>query len=214
MRTRCQCGTLLDNGKSQCLSCRKKEALSKKTPANTLPASVPKLLVEALTKTYSLLEVWDEGKIKNLNNSYYFQGRTGSGKSYQAALLLFQILRPINKHSGEWVNVPKMLFTLRQQYNKEKHEGPTEREILTKYSEVPYLVLDDLGAEKSSDWATQVLYLIINDRYENMRPVIITSNLTIKELGEKMEDDRLSSRINGMCETIVMNGPDRRFKRR
>ena len=81
---------------------------------------------------------------------------------------------------------------------------------MDRYATVQHLVLDDLGAEKSSDWATQILYLIINERYENMRPIIITSNLTIKALGTKMGDDRLSSRINGMCEIILMDGPDRR----
>jgi len=45
-----QCGTELENGTHQCFSCRKKEYLDKKTPANTLPASVPKLLVDIIFK--------------------------------------------------------------------------------------------------------------------------------------------------------------------
>ena len=203
-----QCGTELENGTHQCFSCRKKEYLNKKTPANTLPTSVPKLLVDALSKSDFSQITFD------LDKSYYFQGKTGAGKSYEAAMLLFHLLKPLNKFAGEWVNVSKFLFDIRRQYNnKEKYEGPTEGEILDRYATVQHLVLDDLGAEKSSDWATQILYLIINERYENMRHIIITSNLTIKNLGIKMGDDRLSSRINGMCESITMGGIDRREKK-
>ena len=64
-------------------------------------------------------------------------------------------------------------------------------EIINKYSLVDWLVLDDLGIEKTSDWSFQTLYLIINQRYEKLKPVIFTSNLSLEELAGQLGDDRL-----------------------
>jgi DNA replication protein DnaC len=83
--------------------------------------------------------------------------------------------------------------------------------VVDKYSRCPLLVLDDLGVEKTTDWALQTLYVILNNRYTNYRQTIITSNLTLEEIGNKL-GDRIASRIAGMCSIIQMKGKDKRIK--
>jgi DNA replication protein DnaC len=73
------------------------------------------------------------------------------------------------------------------------------------------LVIDDLGAEKSSEWAREILYLIIDKRYSDLLPTIITSNLSPKELAEKL-DDRLVSRLMEDAIVIKIDGKDHRVK--
>jgi len=75
---------------------------------------------------------------------------------------------------------------------------------------VPVLLLDDIGAEKASEWVKQTLYLIIDNRYGNMKKTFITSNLTLNQISNQL-DDRISSRIAGMSNTIRMQGKDRRL---
>ena len=53
-------------------------------------------------------------------------------------------------------------------------------------------MLDDLGKEKTSDWVNEILYSIINYRYENLLPMIITSNLTISQLSKKTGEATVS----------------------
>lgn len=68
------------------------------------------------------------------------------------------------------------------------------------------LILDDLGSEKASDFSYENIYEIINFRNEWCKPTIITSN---KQLGDL--DDRIASRIVGLCSVVNLTGKDRRL---
>ena len=108
-----------------------------------------------------------------------------------------------------FVSIPDLLLEIRHSF-KEKSETD-EQDIINKYSEIDLLVLDDLGIEKTSEWSIQTLYTIIDRRYRDMKRTIITSNLNLKEIADKL-DDRISSRIAGMCDCITLKGADRRLK--
>jgi DNA replication protein DnaC len=73
------------------------------------------------------------------------------------------------------------------------------------------IVFDDIGAEKVSDWTRERLYLIINKKYEDMIPMIFTSNCDLEILSARL-GDRISSRIMGMTELIKVDGEDMRNK--
>lgn len=73
------------------------------------------------------------------------------------------------------------------------------------------LFIDDLGTEKSTEWALETFYAIIDKKYEDMIPVIFTSNNNLDELSIKM-GDRISSRIAQMCDIFEMKGEDRRLQ--
>ena len=73
-----------------------------------------------------------------------------------------------------------------------------------------HLALDDIGSEKATDWALQMLYLLIDRRYSQMLKTIITSNLTLDQIADRL-DDRISSRIAGMCKIVSIKGKDRRL---
>ena len=120
-----------------------------------------------------------------------------------------------------YVRTPDVLSQIRATFDKKKQrnhadeqgdEQETERSIIKKYSEVDFLVLDDLGVEKITDWSFTVLYLIIDNRYNNYKQTVITSNDTLDELAKKLGEDRIPSRICGMCTTVDMNGNDYRLK--
>lgn len=90
-------------------------------------------------------------------------------------------------------------------------EGGSRRRIREcQYAEL--LVLDDVGAEKASEWTQERLYSLIDHRYVNCLPVIVTSNLSTDYLAEQT-GERVASRIAGMCTVVPMTGPDRRYGR-
>lgn len=168
----------------------------------------------------------------NRFESLFITGPAGTGKSYMASAIFkeegrwrvrdrlnrlydgkekyggFYELPDVGSATVNWVTVPNLLLELRGSF-KDKSES-TEQEIVHKYSLVDMLVLDDLGAEKSSEFSIQSLYLIIDQRYSEMRPTIITSNLSLRGVSEKV-GDRIASRIAGMCKVIELKGKDRRL---
>jgi len=137
-------------------------------------------------------------------SSMYIHGDTGTGKTVLAIQFMLGLIaygsaqaRPI---SAIFITVPELLLLFRSTFTGVSDES--EQEILDRYSSVSLLVLDDLGAQKTTDWAYQMLYMVINRRYENMKPIIITSNYDLNELGNKMEDERIPSRLYEMCDVI------------
>jgi DNA replication protein DnaC len=81
-----------------------------------------------------------------------------------------------------WVNVPSLVVDLKAEMGAE----PSDQERTTfarRLRGCPSLVvLDDLGRERISEWTGELLYVVVNDRYEAGLPTIATSNLTVEEL--------------------------------
>lgn len=78
----------------------------------------------------------------------------------------------------DWANVPRLINTLRGGDNDARRRA---RDLA---STTALVVLDDLGREKVTEWTGETIYVLINERYEQRLPTIVTSNLTVKELAE------------------------------
>ena len=90
-----------------------------------------------------------------------------------------------------------------------RHGIDSEAEF-RRYRDASILLLDDLGAErKPTEFTEEINFRLINWRYENHKPTLITSNLVPKEIAERL-GDRVTSRLIEMCEPVVFKGPDRR----
>ena len=133
--------------------------------------------------------------------SVYIYGMTGSGKTIRAAQMLLEWHRRTFIERGGslkfiFTTVPLLLMEIRESF---KSNELSEKQLIDMYSNVTCLILDDFGIEKTTDWTFQTLYIIINNRYENGNLTIITSNLSLDALAEKLDDDRIPSRIKQMC---------------
>ena len=135
--------------------------------------------------------------------SYYIQGPVGSGKTIQAAFLCLEAKKrkylEVTDREILFITVSEFLNMIKVSYSDPESD---EQLILDRYSEAEFLVLDDFGPERSTDWAMALLYLLINRRYENLLDTVITSNLTLEELTTKLGDERIPARIERMCEII------------
>lgn len=136
------------------------------------------------------------------------KGPTGSGKTHIATAILTGVVK--KGYSGVYYNVTELLKDLRETYSRDSEE--VEANIIGRAGEVDLLVLDDLGSEATSGWVRDRLYLIINRRYENLKPLIVTTNLEPDEL-TKQVGDRITSRIEEMCHTYDFPAEDYRRKK-
>jgi DNA replication protein DnaC len=100
---------------------------------------------------------------------------------------------------GIYCNVTDLLDRLRGSYRQGADEE--EAEILADMEGAELLVLDDLGAEKATDWVRDRLYLIVNRRYENSKPLIVTTNCDDVELRDRV-GPRIVSRLYEMCAPV------------
>lgn len=159
------------------------------------------------------------GNLKNNPGSLLFTGTTGSGKTHLAVAIIREIEKRMLLYNICFTTAPELLLEIRATFRPSeksyndfgRSEAQTESDVLNKYSECELLILDDLGAEKVSDFTIQSLYLIIDRRNRELRPTIVTTNLSLEEIEEKI-DARMASRLADM-KVIKLNMPDYRKKR-
>jgi len=136
----------------------------------------------------------------------YFFGDVGTGKTFMAAAIAkMAIKKGINV---KFLNTGELLENLREEFDNPKDEEESLFFEMMHFDGI--LVLDDIGSEKISVWARERLYLIINKKYEEMLPIIFTSNCDLEILSARM-GDRVSSRIVEMTEILHITGPDKRL---
>jgi DNA replication protein DnaC len=136
-------------------------------------------------------------------------GDTGTGKTTLAMLISKGALEA--GHSVAIYSLPKLLARIRRTYDSEPG-GDSYGSFFERLTSVDLLHIDDLGAEKRSDWVLEQLYALINERYETQRSVLVTTNLPHQELEEQI-GSRTVSRLAQMCEEVELSGHDRRYGR-
>lgn len=192
-----------------CLPCSVERQRANKMKARL--RQLPELIVSSnIPPLYNKARLEDFPKPPDLSNSAFVFGGAGTGKTHLlCADLIERLMSSEDPKSHLFVVGVDLLGEIKNTFDS---KTTTEQQIVDKYCSIPNLYLDDLGAEKATEWVVPVLYRIINHRYNWMLRTVISSNLTIDQLAEKF-NDRIASRIAGMCTQVELKGRDRRLTR-
>src|SRR5204863_2741995 len=138
----------------------------------------------------------------------WLMGDVGTGKTALAMLVSKAAVEA--GHTGAIYSLPRLLSRIRRTYDADAGEQ-SYLEFFERLTEVDLLHIDDLGAEKRSDWVLEQLYAIINERYETQRSVVVTTNLSQEALEEQI-GPRTVSRLVEICgDPLPLFGDDMRY---
>lgn len=150
-------------------------------------------------------------RVVNGFTSLVLTGPTGTGKTHLAVSVLAllaeadRLISPYVMPRGRFVVVPELLDAIKATFRYDDADDPLEP-----LTDVPLLVLDDLGAEKPTEWVFDRLYVLVNHRYNNRLVTVVTTNYSIRELDERGYG-RMISRLVEDANVVVLDGPDERL---
>jgi DNA replication protein DnaC len=146
-----------------------------------------------------------------------FYGRPGLGKTHLgiACLKLGAHARGLR---GVFYDTRELLRRIRQSYDPVSRTTESERDVVNAVVQADLLVLDDIGAERATEWVEEMLHLIVNARYNDRRPTVFTSNYPIEPPSEAKHAEtllervgfRMYSRLQEMADFVHLEGVDYR----
>jgi DNA replication protein DnaC len=142
------------------------------------------------------------------SDSLIIMGKSDVGKTHLAAAIANKLIE--NDKTVLMERLTNLLNRIRETY---ENNTKSENELIEIYSNVDMLIIDDLGTEKISSWSLEKLYTIIQNRYENGLPIIITTRFNKEGLIERFSYskdsdlvDAMISKLYQMCFGILLRG--------
>ena len=142
---------------------------------------------------------WKE--MQEQNSGLLLWGNTGTGKTYAAACIANYLIDR---------GTPAMVTSFPRILNA----GWDKQEIIDQMHYYPLVVIDDLDVERSTEYAIETVYMVIDERYKAKKPLIVTTNLTLEELckPKNMDYRRIYERILELCVPVAFKGESFRQK--
>jgi DNA replication protein DnaC len=149
----------------------------------------------------------------DVSKGLFLEGQPGVGKTHLAVAVLKQAIQTTGAR-GLFYDTRDLLRVIRSTYDPATRT--TELDVLRPVMNAELLVLDDLGAEKTSEWVDETMNLIVNTRYNERRLTLFTSNYP--DIPDDTEPNsllfrigaRMRSRLHEMCDFVVLDAADYR----
>jgi len=170
------------------------------------------VLLSAKRRVQEFVDMWpmtDQGR------GLLLMGSCGVGKTHLAVAALIEIIQGGKSGRLLFTNFQELIQEIQASFDD--HSAASKSEILRPLLEADLLVLDELGSQKPTTFVQDILYYVINTRYNEERTTLFTTNYfdDTSVDGQRLQDrigDRLRSRLHEMTEMIaIKNVPDHRI---
>jgi DNA replication protein DnaC len=213
-------GLLFDAATNTAYDCRCRPQVIARRKAQSLSAVIPRRYQDASFDRPPATEIEPRavvGAVRSFadrindhldaGRGLWFVGPVGTGKTTLAMLVSKAALRA--GRSVAIYSLPRLLNEIRDTHRAERSHVA----LLDRLAAVDLLHIDDVGAERTTDWVLEELYSIVNARYEDQRSIVITTNLDEDALSEQISA-RTVSRLAEICDQLPLEGVDRRLEYR
>ena len=133
------------------------------------------------------------------NQGLLFYGGVGTGKTFAAACIANHLLNQ---------RIPVIMTSFVKLLESMQGFSEDDSALIARLNRAKLLIIDDLGAERSTDYALEKVYDIVDSRYRAKLPIILTTNLSMTELKESTDIryTRIYDRIFEMCYPMQFKG--------
>lgn len=192
----------------------------RKIERNIRNSNIPRLYTEStfekfemrpeLKRAFDISKKYAElfPKLKENGKGILFIGNTGSGKTHLAIAIAHEVLK-----QGYIVKFASLTNVIAQA-NCAGDYGKTEAETIMSLSKCSLLILDDICVTNVGDRWKRVLFTIIDNRVNDVKPTIFTSNISNAEEIKTLLNEQIYDRITGSCTTINVTAESYRRKKR
>jgi len=212
-------GFVVDEATNTASPCRCRPQRISQARARSLSAVIPKRyrgvsfdrapVVDMDARIVREVRRYSDAVRENLDEGrgLWFMGDVGTGKTTLAMLVSKAALDA--GRSVAIYSLPRLLAEIRKTFDENSERSYLG--LLERLASVDLLHIDDVGAERSSEWVLEQLYAIVNARYEDRRAILLTTNLDPEELREQITP-RTVSRLVEICgDPLPLFGRDRRM---
>lgn len=164
------------------------------SPACTFDSAQPSKVMDKC-KRYA--DRWDE--VQEKGAGLLLWGGVGTGKTFAAHCVANELIKQ---------DISVFVTSLSRALNS----GFDKTDILRRIRETPLVCFDDLGAERSSEYALEQVFMLVDERYRTRKPLIVTTNLTLDEIRHPKDIDRkrIYDRILQRCVPLHFDGGSKR----
>ena len=209
-------GFVFDDSTNTAFDCRCRAARIVMAKARSLSAVIPKRYRDVGFDRWPVTEIDPpivaatrrfadsiDSKVQT-GRGLWFMGQVGTGKTTLAMLVSKAALEA--GCSVAIYSLPRLLNEIRDTHRAER----SHVDLLDRLTAVDLLHIDDVGAERTTDWVLEELYSIVNARYEDERSMVITTNIVDHAALCEQIAERTVSRLTEMCDQLPLGGEDQR----
>ena len=145
--------------------------------------------------------------VLNKGIGIYLFGHKGTGKSHVTSCMANELMN--NYYTVLYTNFSEISKQIRETFN---NPIETEYNFLKRLTSIDFLFIDDFGTEivtknNQDVWLQEKIFEVVNKRYNNNKPIIFTSNYSLRQLIEERGlADKTVDRINEVCEVMKLEG--------
>jgi DNA replication protein DnaC len=210
-------GFVYDLATNTASDCRCRAQRISRAQAHSLSAVIPRRYRDVSFERPPVTEI-DSGVVRQVRDytgridehlaagrGLWLMGPPGTGKT-TLAMLVSKAASDAG-HSVAIYSLPRLLNEIRDTHRAER----SHVQLLDRLVAVDLLHVDDVGAERTTDWVLEELYSIVNARYEEQRAMLITTNIMDRDKLCEQITPRTVSRLTEMCDELPVLGHDRRM---